>query len=535
MRNVELNNNYTNSAELRCYELADREMDAVWEELDRSPDDLPTDLWLKKMQSISNEYLTSSRFALMRIVCSQTQPSANGSFSIFLDGEKLSFSAVTIEHAKEIHEKPYRKELANYEKLLMNKAKEHALANGETIDVLGSIVLIRKALSSKSMNACNDLLKKEAQENIESKNDAAFDCEKYIRERTNEIKAELNSRLSRADAMHLGHLLDFTLDQMQWFLLRVFDYDDGFRFNSSDDLIDAYGFLTHASPKKINALKAQYSNLAKDIPALPLDQKPEDWTVEIVESLPEKCRTWSPDNRDEMFLAWLTEKTPYLNQVSRTALTIYRNLVAAAVYPDSWDEETGYDLVGVVLNLTNGEESETVHKKLYTKNELSKKKCIELAARMLKDNQNTSQTKQADHSRAYRIVTVNSKKQLSIASGINSSRERVNDLLLGNEPVQKSDVLHVLWLLATFCWETVNELPNTTCTKRIKELVNAASICLDSANLPPFYFPHLMEQSMILATIHAGVEEDPSVVYETICSSVIVERKSKRKEEAEHC
>jgi len=49
--------------------------------------------------------------------------------------------------------------------------------------------------------------------------------------------------LTKEEAMSLGHIIGLTLKKMEWFLLRVFNVDGGFRFNSSEDLIDAYVFL----------------------------------------------------------------------------------------------------------------------------------------------------------------------------------------------------------------------------------------------------------------------------------------------------
>lgn len=525
-----MTNNYTLGAEQRCYELANKDDAALWEDINASPEDLPRDMWKKKMQSISNEFLLSSRFALMRLVSDQIPKNTNGGFSVFVEGKELFFSKVEIGHAKEFGEKQHKKELAGYEKLLLNKAKEHALANGETIDELTSLALVRKALQSKSYSKYPSLIKQEA--------DQAFPrmtqqhLTEHVNKRLNKIKSYQKARLSRTEAMQLGHLLDFTLEQMQWFLLRTFDYDEGFRYNSSADLIDAYGFLTHASQKTVNKLKSRYLTMSEDIPALPIDQKAEDWTQDIEESLPEKCRIWSPDDRENLFLNWLIEKAPFLDRVSQSALVVYRNLAAAAVFPAT-EGIDDYNLIEMVLNATNGEESDLIRKRMQSKNASSEKAFYyDISERLLLDNQYISQSKQADRSRAYCIPTVNSKKQLSIASGINSGRYRVYELLMGKEAVQKSDILHVVWLLATVCWDISESEKEIFCTSRIKEFINAASICLYSANLPPFYIPHLLEQSMLLAIIQAGSEADPSEVYEQICNSIIVERDTKNKEHA---
>lgn len=50
------------------------------------------------------------------------------------------------------------------------------------------------------------------------------------------------TRLTRQEAFDLGHVLGFTLNEMQQFLLRVFDTGECMRFTRSEDIIEAYAF-----------------------------------------------------------------------------------------------------------------------------------------------------------------------------------------------------------------------------------------------------------------------------------------------------
>ena len=65
---------------------------------------------------------------------------------------------------------------------------------------------------------------------------------------------------------------------------------------------------------------------------------------------------------------------------------------------------------------------------------------------------------------------------------------------------------------------------------RLADFIDAAEICLDAAMLPPFYPPHLIEQSMLLSVVYAGrTESDTAEIYEQLCSAVIERRKSKNR------
>ena len=130
----------------------------------------------------------------------------------------------------------------------------------------------------------------------------------------------------------LGHILGFSLGEMQWFLLRVLQEADGFRFQLSQDLIEAYGFLTNASWQKVRSLHQRYETLSANIQKADSSDRNDQWTRNVSDTLPGKVEQWTryPESQDENFMEWLLALSPGLDIPSRTAQRIYRNMAAYA-------------------------------------------------------------------------------------------------------------------------------------------------------------------------------------------------------------
>ena len=124
----------------------------------------------------------------------------------------------------------------------------------------------------------------------------------------NQIRKESKTLLTREEAFQLGHTLGFTLEEMSWFLLRVFDFEDGFRYNSSGDLIEAYVFLTNGLRRNAEDLRKAYVKASAGIPKADTSGRGTDWTQKAETSLKEMVKLWNstPDRRDVCFLQWLT-------------------------------------------------------------------------------------------------------------------------------------------------------------------------------------------------------------------------------------
>ena len=116
-----MNENYTQAANSRCFGLVDSTLEEIWADIGRTPEDTEAALWKRKLQRIAAQYVLSSRFALMRILCERAGGGETG-FTAALEGETLTFPDITAQHAQNLTER----ELQDYERLLMDIAARQA-------------------------------------------------------------------------------------------------------------------------------------------------------------------------------------------------------------------------------------------------------------------------------------------------------------------------------------------------------------------------------------------------------------------------
>lgn len=500
--------NYTQEAKQRCLSLIDTSIDTIWKDIEQMPSDTDADKWKKKLKMIAQEYTFSSRFALMRIFLNRADPSQlidknnpfNGFVAMLPDGTKCVVENITIEHAEQSTEK----DISQFEKLLIDQASRQSDSDSTT-----DALIIKKAL---------------------------FPVQKKT------------TLLTRDEAFQLGHILQFTLQEMEWFLLRVFDVEDGFVYNSSNDLIEAYGFLSGISYKAVSHLKEKYNVLnSKSIKADP-EEKEEDWTKDAGGSLPELVRFWTTyerDNRDSLFLNWLAERAPFLDLPSKTALRVYRNLavyahnlavqVEDAPNVDIRKVKKGHietDFVRCIREIVQMREyADQTLEALFENDLISLVKCKHIADTLLLVNSDFSFSNQTDKTKAWHVIQVMTDGRMTVSGGVNESRTRVKDILSGKiAHIEKSDMLYLLWFTSNLCWFDSNrQLYGEDISNRLNDFIDASELCLDAAGLPAFYPPHLVEQSMMLSVVYgfSGPEKcDPAETYEAVCSSIIERRAS---------
>lgn len=410
-----MNENYTQAANSRCFGLVDSTLEEIWADIGRTPEDTEAALWKRKLQRIAAQYVLSSRFALMRILCERAGGGETG-FTAALEGETLTFPDITAQHAQNLTER----ELQDYERLLVDIAAR---------------------------------------------------------------QAETERARSRA-------------------------------------LIG-------------RALTARCARMLADIPKAECDGREGDWTRAAGASLPQIAASWPVEEREERFLAWMREQAPYLDRPSRSALRIYRNLAVYAWHIAAEEESAPIesDFLPCIRELVSQpEEDERTVAALYVNGAISAKKCRAVAGDILLDNLNRSFSDQTDKAKAYHVIAVRPDGQMTVSGGINASRTRVQDLLAGKAEVEKSDMLYLLWFTVGLCWLWNSRPRPSEIYDRLADFIDAAEICLDAAMLPPFYPPHLIEQSMLLSVVYAGrTESDTAEIYEQLCSAVIERRKSKNR------
>ncbi|MCD8005943.1 MAG: hypothetical protein LUF29_03065 [Oscillospiraceae bacterium] len=516
---------YTESALDNYLSMFDKDTDAIWDGIKSMPDDSEPEKWKKKIESIASEYVLSSRFALMRIFQrrevskEEIDRDSSTGFEVKLDdGTTVEFKDISIEHAANME----KSELKKYEKLLMDKAKRSQGTNSES--------------------ECKNLIDKALQ----------------YRQRNTKL-------LTKEEAMTLGHVIDLTLDEMNWFLLRVFNVDGRFRYNSSSDLIDVYVFLRTESGKggkSSEELKSEYNSKYGKVTKIPHDDKL-NWTESNEDFLDKKVKVWSPDDCDVKFMEWMGERAEHLDLPSQTALRVFRNL---AVYtydiichptrgtpdvdtirhnnlaPTEFEQKIG-DIVSY-----NGYMPRTIEA-LFEDGLISDDKCKTVADGLMKEMQDLEFSDNTDLTRAMHTIDTKKNGKITVNGELWESRTRIHDLLFekptigkneDNNPiygtdiqVEKSDMLILLWLTSNLCWTGAEKPSPCECGNRLYAFIDTAYKCLEKSRLPAFYPAHLVEQSMMLSIVYAytGPEgRDPAEVYERICDSVIEHKKDKEEE-----
>ncbi|MGN1168316.1 MAG: hypothetical protein ACI4S2_18020 [Lachnospiraceae bacterium] len=505
--------NYTQAAKDRCFNVLDQDIYTIWDAIESLSEDETSQCWKEKCEKIAYEYSFSSRFALMRILysreqgCGLNEAETKNSFVLSSDEKEYLFSELSIEHAENLDDI----ELKQYECILNDIAKTQPEA-----DVKPELYeyLIAKALRDVERTA--ELAKFSLTEETTSK------------ERTKVIK-ESKTLLSREEALKLGHMLGFTINEMEWFLLRVFDFEDGFSYNSSSDLIEAYVFLSKGSWQKAEVIKEKYTELTKEIDKLDVSNRVIDWTQTAGSSLIEKVGKWSlrPDEQEEKFIDWLIYQAPCLDLPSRTASHIYQKL-AVYIYEMSVGIIPVPDRNTFIQQLNEICSKNSVYREKAEKCLADKKRCNNLSAELLTKNKDMY-TSAPDRAKAWRTVSSdeNGLPRLIMAGRPDASRNRVQELLMGNMQVEKGDVLHLLWYGFNLCWEQEpikNDMADLQ--SNFADFTETVSLVLDKALLPGFYPPHIMEQSMMLSII-ASVEDlgIPAYTYAALCESLIKKRK----------
>ena len=191
----------------------------------------------------------------------------------------------------------------------------------------------------------------------------------------------------------------------------------------------------------------------------------------------------------------------------------------------------GY-LLDEILHISDmDEDSEETLEYLYSDGCISEEKCGQVAEHLYWENKTITDAELKDNTKAWSMVTLRQDKELSVSYGtVNSSRNRIQSLLTGKEEVEKGDLLYLLWYTFNLAWGDTEATEPGVIYDRIFDLKDAAAALLENALLPPFYPPHLMEQSMLLSIIYAGkTGTDPSVVYGAVQQSLRSTRNSAKK------
>ena len=530
---------YTQKVSDYILDLPDREIAVIWEDIASMPQDTTASLWRRKLEEIARENSFSSRFALMRILYSRAHkvpffhpaetdvPEFAAEYSFSIGQRQYCFRDISMEHAENLTVEEHLEYIACL--------KDIASLQSDNDPDVSEAVICRAWHNAASADA---VAESQLPEDIAANPKLRKSTMAAI---SRENKAKYKECLTRSEALLLGHVLGFTVQEMQWFFLRVLDIADGFRYNLSGDLIEAYGFLTHASWQKVRSLYEKYEKRSAGIPKADSPDRNHRWTKNIADTLPGKVEVWTryPETQDEQFMDWMLSHAPGLDTPSRSALRIYRNLAAFA-YNLTMNIETApsdpefADCVRDVYQ--DPAENGSVQRLLYENGEISPDRCKEVADKLLLENKIQCESIHADNTKAWHILTQLNNGSLSAAGGIvNSSRSRVKDILSGKIQVEKGDMLYLFWFLSNRIWMFAGNLTDEIRSYRLMDFLELANDILEEAMLPPFYPPHIMERSMLLSIACGGKleNEDSSVVYEYMLNSLVASRNRKKKSDEE--
>lgn len=515
---------HTTDASELIDDLVETNIAKIWADIDLLGKETDSEKWVAKFKNIAQKYLMSSRFALMRLLYNRAVPhtqnnqnQAHNQYSILVDQDLIIFCDISMEHALNLSPEEHMA----YIKYLLEIAGPSPEENPD----LHEQIISRAWYDEEAANA---VMKYYLPESI-TKDPNQF--KKHVSRIEKENRKQYSTSFSRKEALQLGHILRFSLEEMQWYLMRVFDVDDGLRMNHSSDLIEAYCFLTEASCFQAEALKKQYHDKTHGIEKRDDCERSHNWTQQITSGLLDHIETWKthPETMDDNFLCWLIDHASGLDIPSRTARRVYRNLASYA-YAGALPQEER--LLDELLHISDmDEDSEEALDHLYCDGHISESNCNKIAEHLYWENKILTDPDVKDNTKPWSVITTRKDKELSVSYGsVNSSRTRIQSLLMGTEEVEKGDLLYLLWFTFNLAWSDTEVTDQNVIYNRIFDLKDAAAAFLDSALLPPFYPPHLMEQSMLLSIIYAGkTGTDPSVIYGSVLQSLRDTRTSGKK------
>lgn len=300
-----MNSFYTQEASESIADLVEQDIAQIWADMD-TVGMSSSEKWKAKLEQISREYWLSGRFALMRLL-HERMPLGD-----------LPAPDLTPESADSLSPEEH----LQYVRKLLELADS---APEEDVD-LGRELILHCWNHLESANTLGEsLLPAEIRSDPRKLRSATSTIEKANQKR-------FKVPFSREEALRLGHILDFTVEQMQWFLMRVFDTEDSLRLNCAEDLIDIYGFLSHASCSHVQKLKVLYHEKTDGIIKQENASRSRNWTQRVSGELQENFSRWKQhwETMDAEFLDWLTAYASGLDLPSHTAQRIYQNLAAYA-------------------------------------------------------------------------------------------------------------------------------------------------------------------------------------------------------------
>lgn len=537
-----MNDAYTRRALDIFLDAAENDNALIWRDIEDTPENTSPRVWKETIQRIAREFSCTPRFALLRILAERIKIADPQKYDETDDDMGYTFSFTVSDRKRDITFSDISyKSVENMTKEELNSLK----------DVLLFVASQQKDFAD-NRSECRDLI-----------NNALQITKDYKR-----------SLLSRQSAISLGHMLGFSLSEIQWFMLRVLENSENFDLLNSYDLIDIYGFLTNASLKDVQRLKKEYKErisgntedtfnsqtqyntddlnseasknreIAKikaftqsDLFSAKEIARDDNFTKSIRDSYKSLVESWakSPETQEESLLGWLDSHKDMLDSPSRVSSDFYRMMaVYCYAHPSIEDPENdeghtnpgkGPISRGIIQNIPeyiedlpsslskiNTSENNVwyinMKKMLYHDGKLSKDACLSLANNIYKMNMSGIRY-DADREKNYITLNVPSYGN-PYPYGLRdpNSVNRISSLLLGITPVEKRDVISLLFLIFNCSWRSFPIKDEEDLCSSIFCFEDACRDMLKKMWLPDLYLPHPMEQAMFLSIVDCVSDEN---------------------------
>ncbi len=352
--------------------------------------------------------------------------------------------------------------------------------------------------------------------------------------------------LTKQEAFLIGHGLRFDYDQMQNFLIRAMN-NDGLCFAKSEDLIEAFCFMYESANNVTteDSLKMQYAQNSSNIIKAPIEQKSSSFTKELSSDLKNLIQNWTTDSNrsvDQHFLDWILGLSSNLDVPSKTAYNIYRNLALYANELTDNIEKANYDS-SAFDNIEQQESYIATSKKIITKinnrdyySDVASDTDFYRVTNKLCTYANTLYNNPRNngvlHSWRYASLNIETGKPDTVSLG-----KRLSKLLYGELFIEKADILFMLWYIMDIVWQMddpeipLNKYESRTYDRIATYWAHANTILKDSL-LPPFYAPHMLEQSFLMAILYSDsyLKESPFEYYEIYCDSLLAPPQKRNRE-----
>ena len=303
-------------------------------------------------------------------------------------------------------------------------------------------------------------------------------------------------------AYEMGHCLGFTLEQMQAFLDRVLP-DEVYINRDAEDLAQAYAFAHGKSAAVVARALSALQAAEKSVPQYAAVDG--EGTRQLYE------QAVGFEGTEAQFVEWLLERRMLLEGRSRTAMAVYVNLLICAylmlraLYNGAGGTRDDPTSVLWVACFEDGEDMRAWYDANHARFGLPEFDRLDWKKAAAEFDSVSEWAPSEQRERRYPrdfLVYLSIDKDGSFTT--ENTFSRIPRIMNEGAPVQKRDVLCLLWLIYTFAWEYV--APEEI-SGQLHDFIDLATGVLEQCNFR-FYLPNPLEYSICRSLIVGGDMED---------------------------